>query len=56
VTDLTVTGLNGVNYPTNSLYLYDGNLEVVPEPSTWALMIGGLALLVVWQRRRNKQA
>jgi len=29
-------------------------LEVVPEPSTWAMMIGGLAVLVFWQRRRRQ--
>jgi hypothetical protein len=26
----------------------------VPEPSTWALMIGGLGMLVIYQRRRSK--
>ena len=36
------------------LYLSGGNLEVVPEPSTWALMLGGLGLLIIIQRRRNK--
>jgi hypothetical protein len=41
-------------YPAPTLYLYNGDLEVVPEPGTWALMLGGLALLVVIQRRRNK--
>jgi fibronectin-binding autotransporter adhesin len=28
----------------------------VPEPGTWALMIGGLGLLIVLQRRKNKRA
>jgi hypothetical protein len=37
------------------LYLENVYLEVVPEPGTWALMIAGLALLVIIQRRRNKQ-
>jgi fibronectin-binding autotransporter adhesin len=56
VTPLTNAGANGrdVSYLTPSLYLYNGELEVVPEPGTWALMIGGLALLIVIQRRRNK--
>jgi fibronectin-binding autotransporter adhesin len=49
-----LTGVAGGNYPAPTLYLDAGNLEVVPEPGTWALMIGGLALLVVIQRRRNK--
>ncbi len=26
-----------------------------PEPSTWAMMLGGLALLIVWQRRKSRQ-
>ena len=49
-----VTPLTGNNaYYAPVLYLYNGDLEVVPEPGTWALMIGGLALLIVIQRRRN---
>ena len=36
------------------LYLYNGDLEVVPEPGTWALMLGGLALLVFVQRRKAR--
>jgi fibronectin-binding autotransporter adhesin len=54
VTNLTVNGTAATeNYGTR-LYLYNGDLEVVPEPSTWAMMIGGLAVLVFWQRRKNK--
>jgi fibronectin-binding autotransporter adhesin len=30
----------------------DIEVEVVPEPSTWALILGGLAVLVFWQRRK----
>jgi hypothetical protein len=41
-------------YPDAVLYLNGGDLEVVPEPGTWALMIGGLAALVFWQRRRSE--
>jgi fibronectin-binding autotransporter adhesin len=50
-----VTPLANFNaaYVTPQLYLYNGDLEVVPEPGTWALMIGGLALLIVIQRRKN---
>jgi hypothetical protein len=36
------------------LYLYNGDLEVVPEPGTWAMMLAGLALLVVIQRQRRR--
>jgi hypothetical protein len=43
-------------YADPVLYLQSGvGLEVVPEPGTWALMLGGLALLLVTQRRRNKK-
>ncbi len=50
-------------YGSNSfLFLYqnantgvdDIEVEVVPEPGTWAMMLGGLALLILIQRRRNK--
>jgi PEP-CTERM motif len=50
-------------YGANStLFLYqnthtgqdDIEVEVVPEPGTWAMMLGGLAMLVVWQRRKNR--
>jgi hypothetical protein len=42
-------------YNNLQLYLYNGDLEVVPEPGTWALMLGGLALLVFIQRRKNSK-
>ncbi len=49
-----VTPLSGTNvYAAPALYLNNGDLEVVPEPGTWALMLGGLAALVFWQRRRQ---
>jgi fibronectin-binding autotransporter adhesin len=48
-------------YATNSfLYLNsaggvdDIDVEVVPEPGTWALMLGGLAVLAFWQRQRAR--
>jgi len=31
----------------------DIDVEVVPEPGTWAMMLGGLAMLIVWQRRKK---
>ncbi len=45
-------------YNGSYLFLTDGgdqiDVEVVPEPGTWAMMLGGLALLVFIQRRRFK--
>ncbi len=58
--NIQVLNINGTNITTSAnygglqLYLYNGDLEVVPEPGTWALMLGGLALLVFIQRRRNQ--
>jgi fibronectin-binding autotransporter adhesin len=42
-------------YNTSQLYLNGDNIEVevVPEPSTWALMLGGLSVLVFYQRRKR---
>jgi hypothetical protein len=42
-----------------SLYLFQtsggiDDIVVIPEPSTWAMMLGGLALLIFIQRRKNK--
>ena len=45
---------SSTNFEGLKLYLYNGDLEVVPEPSTWALLLGGLAILILIQRRRNK--
>ncbi len=54
-TDVNGNALTGANaYAGLTLYLNNGQLDVVPEPGTWALMIGGLALLIVIQRRKSK--
>jgi hypothetical protein len=46
--------LNGVNETGKlQLFLNNGELEVVPEPGTWALMLGGVGLLVVIHLRRR---
>ena len=42
---LSIDGLN------NDLIL---TVAVVPEPGTWAMMVGGLVVLIVIHRRRNK--
>jgi len=63
INDFTIENLNGVG--TLSFY-YNPNgdngvgqeellLTVVPEPSTWAMLLGGLATLLFWTRRRNSR-
>ncbi len=60
---LALNGLDQTWYGQHSsLFLYQNSttgadyieVEVVPEPGTWALMLGGLATLVFWQSRRRK--
>jgi len=61
IDDFTIQNLNGVG--TLSFWYNsqaDGGigqeellLTVVPEPSTWAMLLGGLVALVFWTRRRN---
>jgi len=64
ITGLTLTfDVNGVatNAYGNSILVLNGNnidIEVisgVPEPGTWALMLSGLASLLLIQYRRNKR-
>jgi len=43
------------NLENLQLYLFNGDLEVVPEPSTWALMLSGVFVLLGWQRRRQSR-
>lgn len=62
-TTLVGTTINGLNGYTAQLQINGGSgtdftlqldiTSAVPEPSTWALMLGGFALLVTWQRRRR---
>jgi hypothetical protein len=54
------SSIDNTYYGTNSyLVLYqsagvdDIDVVVVPEPGTWAMMLGGLALLIYWQRRKR---
>jgi hypothetical protein len=45
---------NSYVFLVNSGGVDDIEVEVVPEPSTWAMMLGGLGLLLCWQRRKNR--
>jgi len=49
-----VTGANTINGGSNSGLINGFTLSAVPEPSTYALMIGGLTALVVTIRRRQR--
>jgi fibronectin-binding autotransporter adhesin len=49
-------GSGGV-YADSQLYFQNGNIlvDVVPEPSTWAMLLGGLGVLAYCVRRKNAQ-
>ena len=42
-------------YGSSELFLVGDNIdiEVIPEPGTWAMMLGGWIVLLFWQRRRH---
>jgi len=55
---LVINSSQGLGYYANSYLKLVGtniDVEVVPEPGTWALMLGGLALMVVFQRSRRSK-
>jgi hypothetical protein len=70
ITPIALSGVNqggnlvvnaGANYPSSYLFLYqnsagvdDIEVEVAPEPGTWAMLLGGLALLAFWRRASRK--
>lgn len=43
-----------VLYQDTTNHIDDIDVVVVPEPGAWALMLGGLGVLLVWQRRRGR--
>jgi hypothetical protein len=57
VTNLTLQmeGAAPGTYQSLGLYLDSGKLEVVPEPSTWVLMLGGLGCLIFINARRRQR-
>ncbi|HEY0255833.1 MAG TPA: PEPxxWA-CTERM sorting domain-containing protein, partial [Candidatus Methylacidiphilales bacterium] len=56
--------VSGSAYANSELFLYQDSttgvddivLELVPEPSTWALMLGGMGVLAFCLRRKNQRA
>jgi autotransporter-associated beta strand protein len=58
VTNLTLTTGTGTaagEYYDTRLYLYNGDLEIVPEPGTWVMLLGGLIVLMFCQRRQYRK-
>jgi fibronectin-binding autotransporter adhesin len=57
------TTQDGTYYSKSYLVLYqntntgvdDIDVIVVPEPGAWAMMLGGLAILIFWQRSKRKR-
>lgn len=63
VSDFTQTGdlsfdpgLSGVFVLSGDQLDFDVTGTAIPEPGTWAMMLGGLATLAVWQRRKSRSS
>jgi len=51
----TADGVAFSSYP--AIQLADGEIVAsVPEPGTWASLLGGLGMLLVWQKNRRRRA
>jgi hypothetical protein len=44
---------NGADNGYVGINLTSGVLTVVPEPSTWALVVGGVSTMVILRRRKQ---
>ncbi|MEJ0000124.1 MAG: autotransporter-associated beta strand repeat-containing protein [Verrucomicrobiota bacterium] len=63
--NLTLAGLDSTLAQNSYLFLYQNSttgvdaieveVDVVPEPGTWAMLLGGLGLLLFWQRRKRQK-
>ncbi len=61
--DYQLTGSSAAAYQGQSYLIlvqqpgFDAiQIEIVPEPETWAMMLGGIGLLLAVQRRRNSRS
>ncbi len=54
VTNVSLNSDFTAEYASATLYLSNGELEVVPEPSAWAMALSGIAVLIFIQARRRK--
>jgi hypothetical protein len=53
------TAISGVGFGSNgasgtfSNFILSNNIVAVPEPSTWAMVLGGFGMLIFFQRMRR---
>jgi hypothetical protein len=55
----TFSSITGTNLGGGLSWSFDaanGTITVVPEPSTWVMLMGGLAVLILLRRRCRNQA
>ena len=50
---ITLTGLSGAQPALEGFQVIDTGSLAVPEPSTWAMMLGGLGVLAFYLRRKS---